>query len=650
MQFTKLIWRDGQPYSSLFDDIYYSSGDSEAIPGESEFNHVFFKNNGMPERWQQRDDFVIAELGFGSGLNCVLTIKKWLQHCAESNKRKILHYIAIEKYPLSAATIGQLISGYPELRPVCDELVENYPPAIEATHSRSLFDGRVFVHFKFMDVNDALENERLEVDAWYLDGFSPAKNPEMWSQSIFEKIAKNSRNGATCSTYTAAGFVRRNLQSAGFVVDKVSGYGKKREMLVARLPATDLDNKKHSSPGYRDKPWFQLPPKIHASEKKATVIGAGIAGLSVAYALIQRGWSVTIIDKHDDVGRGTTSNPAPIVYPRLSVNNDIDTEYYTTAYCHALYVFNKLQKRSRQQFWYGDGLLQSMDKKRLGLILKKFDFNRDFISIVDDSDDGEVTVDYMSAGVLLPDILCAVIRGECGDKLDIIKAEITCIKNDGKQWQCYSEDKTISEDRVLVIASGIDINVFGLPINFPVDAVRGQVAVLEANDVSRQITKTLNADIHITPAINGRHYLGATYDRNSVDHAISLRDSHTLFESLNAIYPGMFSEDDYVDAWVGFRAISKDRVPVVGAVPDLCFYEKEYADIRDGNNIRGYLPASYMDGLYISAAHGSRGFTSSFISAEVIASMIEGTPFPVSKRVLDYLSPSRFVVNDLKRR
>jgi tRNA 5-methylaminomethyl-2-thiouridine biosynthesis bifunctional protein len=112
----------------------------------------------------------------------------------------------------------------------------------------------------------------------------------------------------------------------------------------------------------------------------------------------------------------------------------------------------------------------------------------------------------------------------------------------------------------------------------------------------------------------------------------------------------MFGEDDLCDAWVGFRSISKDRVPIVGAVPDVDFYEKEYADIRDGNNIRAYLPASYMDGLYISAAHGSRGFTSSFISAEVIASMLAGTPVPVSKRLLDYLSPSRFVVNDLKRR
>ena len=105
----------------FFDDIYYSSSESEAISGESEFQHVFFKHNGLPERWQGRNDFVIAELGFGSGLNCLLTIREWLKHCAECNEEKTLHYVAIEKYPLSAENIVDLISQYSALKSFCDE-------------------------------------------------------------------------------------------------------------------------------------------------------------------------------------------------------------------------------------------------------------------------------------------------------------------------------------------------------------------------------------------------------------------------------------------------------------------------------------------------------------------------------------------------
>ena len=329
MQYTNLIWRDGQPYSELFDDIYYSSNAGEVISGESEFQHVFFKHNGLPERWQERSNFVIAELGFGSGLNCILTMREWLKHCTECNEEKTLHYIAIEKHPLSAATIVDLISRYPELKQFCDELVKNYPPAIETTHSRRLFNNRVVIHFKFMDVCHALENHKLNVDAWFLDGFSPAKNPDMWSQELFFQIVLNSSEGSTCSTYTSAGWVKRNLQKAGFVVNKVSGYGNKREMLVAKLPIIQLNFSRRASLKYKENPWFEPPIQKPASVNNATIVGAGIAGLSLAYALVQRGWTVTIVDKHGDNLKQASSNPAPIVYPRLSINNDIDTEFFT---------------------------------------------------------------------------------------------------------------------------------------------------------------------------------------------------------------------------------------------------------------------------------------------------------------------------------
>ena len=648
MQYTNLIWRDGQPYSELYDDIYYSSDDSEAISGESEFQHVFFKHNGLPERWQGRSDFVIAELGFGSGLNCLLTIREWLKHCAQCEQKKTLHYVAIEKHPLSVAAIVELISRYPELKQLCDELLESYPPAVETSHRRSLFDGRVVLHFKFMDVRDALENDELNVDAWYLDGFSPAKNPEMWSPELFANIARNSSAGATCSTYTAAGFVRRNLQAAGFTVNKVSGYGKKREMLVAVLTG-----KEPVTLRYKDKPWFELPPKIPASSKNASIIGAGIAGLSLAHALVQRGWAVTIIDKHGDSVKEASSNPAPIVYPRLSVNNDVDTEFFIAAYCYALHVFKSLQLKAPKRFWFGDGLLQYIEKKRITQIIDKFQFNEKFVSIVADSDGrkaGRVTVNYSSAGVVLPGILCDVLKNECGDKLKIIKAEITNIAHDGKQWQCLSDSRLIKEAEVLVIANGVAINDLGLSQKFPVEAIRGQVVALKETQASHQITKTLNAEVHITPAINSKHYLGASYIRNCANPDICLSDNSELLESLDRIYPDTFKESDYSDAWVGFRTMAKDRVPIVGAVPDEVFFEKEYADLRHGNTTKAYRSASYQKGLYISAAHGSRGFTSSFISAEILAAQLTGEPSPVNKKILDYLSASRFIVNDLKRR
>jgi tRNA 5-methylaminomethyl-2-thiouridine biosynthesis bifunctional protein len=657
MQYTNLIWRDGQPYSELFDDIYYSSDEAEDISGESEFQHVFFKHNALPERWQGRNEFVIAELGFGSGLNCILTIREWLKHCAECNEEKTLHYIAIEKYPLSAETIVELISRYPELKALCDELVENYPPAIATTHNRRLFNNRVVIHFKFMDVYHALAENKLNVDAWFLDGFSPAKNPAMWSQELFICIAKNSAYEASCSTYTAAGQVKRNLQKAGFMVNKVTGYGKKRDMLVAKLPVEQFNNTASSSLKYKDKPWFEPPLKKAPSIKNATIVGAGIAGLSLAYALVQRGWMVTIVDKQGNNQKQASANPAPIVYPRLSINNDVDTEFFTAAYCYASYVFKSLQKKSQQRFWFDDGLLQLMDEKRIRKIIEKFQLNSDFISIADGLDneslankDEQVLVNYASAGVVLPAVLSDVLKNECGDKLSIINAEVTSVSNDGIKWQCLGNSQLIKEAEILIIANGMAINDLSLPVKFPVEDIRGQVVSLYENQASPQIKKILNAEVHITPAINRKHYLGATYTRNSRGVEVSQKDNRALLESLNKYYPALFKKDDICETWVGFRTMSKDRVPIVGAVADESFFNKEYADIAVGSTTKKYQPASYLNGLYISAAHGSRGFTSSFLSAEIVASLINNEPSPVSKRVIDYLSPSRFMVNNLKRR
>lgn len=474
----------------------------------------------------------------------------------------------------------------------------------------------------------------------------------MWSQVLFKKLAQNSHQGTTCSTYTAAGFVKRNLQNSGFTVNKVKGYGKKREMLVARFDALHKNTFK-----YADRPWFASPQQIKVSNKKATIIGAGIAGLSMAYSLVKRGWKITLIDRHGDVAKETSGNPAVIVYPRLSVNNDIDTEFYTDAYCYNLHVLASLQNKHSQQFWFNCGLLQLSDEKRLSDIISKFGFNDDFISIykkllkpAGGRSGNQVYAEYKTAGVVLPRVLCDVLRLECGDRLNLIQAEITDIKKSGNLWSCFSGEKLVENNEILILANGTGINDLGLALDFPIESIRGQVAVFSNNSHSHDIEKVINAKKHITPQIDNKHYLGATYSRDNTSLEVDPGDNNELFDAINDVLPDVLEQSDYCDAWVGFRTMSKDRVPIVGAVPDKKFFIDEYSDIHHGSTKKFYPPACHSGGLYISAAHGSRGFTSSFVSAEIIAAQVEGVPVPVSKRVLDYLNPSRFIVNDLKRR
>ena len=676
MQYTNLIWRDGQPYSELFDDIYYSpvispedvEGDEGIVSGSGEFEHVFFKHNGLPERWQGKPRFVIGELGFGSGLNCLLTMRHWLQDRRRGDGR--LHYIAIEGYPLSPGSITELFAKDEAIRPYVDELVRHYPPPIKGTHLRHLFDGRVCIHFHFMDVCDALKNTSMNVDAWYLDGFAPAKNPAMWTEEVFQHLASNSRAGARCSTYTAAGVVKRGLQQAGFDVEKVKGHGNKREMITARYHGHG-DRVEASAYRYSEKPWFIQPGKTKAAAKarytsshasrRATIIGAGVAGLSVAYSLVRRGWTVDVIDRQGDVAKESSANPCAIIYPRLSINNDTDFDFYLAAFYYSVYQLNLLQAQSvllsSEPFWYESGMLQMIDSKRIDEIIKKYRFNHDYLAIDDVGrykglrcpEDDSVFVEHRSAGVVLPVPLCKALQQACGDKLNIIRAEVEQIKRYDERWSCQAADGQLFETDTLIIASGVCVEDLDLEIDLPVEIIRGQVAALNEVDASADMKKAVNAGKYFTPLINGMHYLGATYNRGVSDTSINDEDNADLLTILNGFYPDTFDNEDVVSSWAGFRLMTEDRVPIVGAVPDRAFFKQEYEDIRHGNNQKGYAAARYMDGLYVSLAHGSRGFTSSLLSAEIIASQIEAEPLPVSDDVMAYLSPSRFIVNNLKR-
>ena len=675
MQYTNLIWRNGQPYSEMFDDIYYSS-DEEAdisggyIAGEQEFKHVFFKHNGLPERWQTFEKFTIAELGFGSGLNFLLTVREWLKYLADTKQKKCLHYIAIEKYPLSPESISQLLSRYPELKFHSDELLSQYPPAVEASHSRHLFDSQVIIHFKFMDVLTALEAERFNVDTWYLDGFSPSKNRNMWSEEVFVKLAQNSRASATCSTYTAAGFVKRNMQNAGFLVKKVNGYGGKREMLTAVYKAEDAQNHEPKSMryGFKDKPWFLSDTQeAQYSENKAVIIGAGIAGLSVAYALSRRGWKITLIDKHGDVAKETSSNPAAIIYPRLAIDNDVDNEFFINAFCLSVSVMRALQSKYVEKFWFESGLLQKIEEKKAVALIDKHQFNEDFIALrkVDEAISRSISntntnantnaldsncLNYKTAGVVLPKVLCSVLKKECGDNLNIVSEKVDDIKFENDKWHCYAKNSLISSSEVLIVANGAVIKDIKLPIDLPIDSVRGQTVGLTENKLSKCMISTVASKVTLSPSINGKHYLAASYSRVNKSFTIDDSETNELIKLSNEDFHYGFSRLNCSDEWVGFRAMSVDRVPIVGVVPDKEYFENEYADICHGKTNTVYPGAKNMKGLYLSLGHGSRGFTSAFLSSEIICAQIVDEPVPVGRRVLNYLTPSRFIINDLKRR
>jgi tRNA U34 5-methylaminomethyl-2-thiouridine-forming methyltransferase MnmC len=215
----ELSWRDGViPVATRFDDPYFS-----LAGGLDETRHVFLDGNGLPGRF--RDGFQIAELGFGTGLNLLATV---LAHEGPGH----VHYTSFEAFPMPADDIARALAAFPDLARIAPEFLRQVASGTTELHFPNLTATLVLG-----DARDTLPRWEGRADAWFLDGFSPAKNPELWSPDLMAEVARHTAPGGTFATYTAAGHVRRALAEAGFAVDRRPGFGRKRHMTVGRLLA-----------------------------------------------------------------------------------------------------------------------------------------------------------------------------------------------------------------------------------------------------------------------------------------------------------------------------------------------------------------------------------------------------------------------------
>lgn len=597
-----LDWQDGQPFSNRFSDIYFSH-DS----GIKEKRHVFLEGNRLPERFSLlsgRESFSIGETGFGTGLNFLST---WQLFDQVTMPGCSLDFFSVEKYPLDDNELESVLSLWPVLQLYAEKLRAKWRRRVPGWNRWSFSGGRIRLTLVIGDVLDAITEVRGGVDAWFLDGFSPARNPEMWAQPVFMEIARKSRPGATFSTYTCAGSVRRGLEQAGFQVFKSPGFGSKREMLQGRLPGQ---------------------ASARSSISNAIVIGGGLAGCAAASAFAMRGVSVTLIEGAPALASAASGNPRGILHLRLNAGMNPLQRFLLASYGHGLaWLDDKLPVDGIARAECGELQLafSVQEEKRINQ-LAGLDWPAHLLHRVNAEEASRlagIKLEYgglwfPSGGWLVPPVLCAALARTAGiEQRTGYQAE--SIREVDGGWSVAGKDalqQTWSYDaQVVVVCTGYQIKSFTQLSHLPVTPVRGQISLVPASLRSKNLRTIVSAKGYFSPSFQGKHMLGATHGFN--DDTVDLRASDHV-ENLSKL-AGISSSlaNSVMAEKFGGRASVRASVP--GAMP----------------LVGGLLP-----GLYVSLGHGTRGIITSGLSGELIAAMACRQILPLPKTVINALSPA----------
>ena len=640
--------KDGIPCSEQFGDPYFSLANPLA-----ESQYVFLDSSNIINRWMNKH-FTIAELGFGFGINFITTANHW-NTSSQPNHR--LHYISIEKYPVLTDDLAQCYKQLNIASPVIDSLLQNYPPLVEGFHRIEFNDYNIVLTLIFGDADDYLEQCEFEADAWFLDGFSPSKNKALWSNDTAEHIQRLTKKGGTLSTYSAASEVRKSFSKVGFDITKLSGYGKKREMLVGTLKS----KQSLSSFNLKDKPWF-INKKNNAKNRNAIVIGAGMAGSAISAALAKRGWQITLVDKNDSLATEGSGNANAILMPRISVDHDTQSQLTLLGFLYSVRYFNHLQSHSEEFNWQQCGAIQlprdEAQWKRMQQIISQEHIPDSLLQPISQQDANQLSNCEIAkqgwhiplAGWLSPNNFCSALLNQHSKNINFLtNTEICNIERQQAQWVAYNKYKhELCRADIVIVANANSADQFSQTHWCQLHSKRGQITLLPQAASNIHPTKIVCADGYITPEVDAHYVVGATFI--TADTSTELRDSEHVenLKKLKNMIPNYAYDDiNILDGRAGIRAVSPDRLPIIGPVANEVRFNSAYRDAALGSTHHKYLPPHYHDGLYLMSGFGSRGLAWIPLCSEALACTINNEPNPLNKNILQAIHPSRFLMKNL---
>lgn len=642
----RVIWNQDTPVSIEFDDMYFN-----VQAGLAETEHVFLRGNQLPERFSHFSArcFTIAETGFGTGLNFLAARALWLEQAPDDAH---LHFISVEKYPLQPEDLKQALTHWPALATGADQLLAQYPGTVPGFHQLTFDNGRVTLTLMLGDAIEAYSSLYGHVDAWFLDGFSPAKNPEMWQPELFQQMARLSRPGTTLATFTAAGFVRRGLQAAGFEVEKTPGFGCKREMVQARFEGDVA----HSSPT----PWFDPPFPSHASS--AVVIGAGIAGCATAYALAQRGIQVTLIERDSAIAPAGSGNRQGALYAKLPVNHNAQGQLHLLGLLHTLRLLKQIDPAMHH--WSDCGLLQlalnDKERSRQQQLFANTAFGKEIMRAVSQDEASRIAGTQLSAGGLFmplggwaaPVELCRMLTAHplIELRLDCELTEMTLCP-DTEQWILNIANAPSISTPIVVVCTAAEAKTLPQLSHLPIKPIRGQTSVAAMRTTA--LDTVVCGDGYISPAQHGQYCFGATFDLHNLELSLRSEDHNYNLSKLGGVAPALAQElqHEALSGHVAHRCSTADYLPIAGAAPVYDDFVSDYGKLRSDRKWRfPDVPARHWRGLYVNVGHGSKGLITAPLCADMVASAITGQSLPMEKVLVDAVNPARFIIKNLIRK
>ncbi len=612
-------FQDGILRAPAFNDVYHS-----ADGGIAQSTSVFLGGNALPERWLNRPDFQILETGFGIGLNFLVTWNAWRNTVLNPEAR--LHFVSFEKFPLNRNDLAQVLSPFTTLSRLSEALVAAWPPLVAGFHQIRFEGGRVTLTLILGDIQETLPQLAMAADALFLDGFAPDKNPQMWDDWVIRHIARQMAYQGTLATWCAAGAVRRRLESHGFTVQRRPGFGRKRERLEARFDKIPEEAFRRMVTTARN----PVLARIHhpVTQRRAIIVGAGIAGCLMAERLAQYGWQIDLFDRHAGPAEEASGNPVGILRPVLSRDDNPTSRLSRAAFFQTLHTLHRLQARTGTIRHRQSGVLVLAQDEEQALLQRSViahqGYPQDYVRFLEPS---EVVAlcgiavqwggwHFPQGGWLDPGSLCAAALLAGSPQIRCHwNTDVSHIEKTGAWRALDARGQLLAEAPVLILALGAHAQSLPQTAELPMTLFRGQITLVTHDPFPPQ-TPVLCQDGYVIPGLEEGLCVGATYES---DQEAAPRQASTLenLERLARLSPGWAPDPLTTLDRVGFRSVCRDRMPLVGALGP-------------------------QEGLYTTMGMGSRGLIWSSMAAELIAAELAGTPLPLEKDLIRAIAPARF--------